>query len=87
MTVDPSFDRIRAIVVRVAGPDRRPATIGPETLLGEGGFWLDSVELLEVLLACEEEMGVTLEGDRGVGPQDLTSLGTLASVVRAGPRE
>jgi acyl carrier protein len=83
MTVDVTFDRVRAIVLRLAGPERTPAAIGPETPLGDGGFHLDSVELLEVLLACESEIGMTFDGDPTANVLALQNLETLASAVRA----
>ena len=83
MTVDGAFDRVRAIVVRLAGPERTPASIGPETPLGERGFHLDSVELLEVMLACETEWGMTFDSDPAASVRALQTLGTLTSAVRA----
>jgi len=83
MTGDPTFDRVRALVTRVAGPERTPGWIGSETPLGQGGFHLDSVELLEVMLACEGELGMTFDGDPTASVQALQTLGTLTSAVRA----
>jgi acyl carrier protein len=82
-TGDPTFDRVRALVVRLAGPDRTPARIAPDTPLGAGGFHLDSVELLEVMLACEEEMRMAFDSDPTANVRALENLGTLASAVRA----
>jgi acyl carrier protein len=83
MTADPILDRVRAVVVRLAGPDRIPARIGPDTPLAAGGFHLDSVELLDVMLACETELGVEFDGDPAENAHALTSLGTLAAAIRA----
>jgi acyl carrier protein len=86
MTFDPTFDRVLRLVARQAGPDRTPAVIGPETPLGEGGFHLDSVELLEVMLACESEMQIAFDGDPTANVRALHSLGTLTSAIRARTR-
>jgi acyl carrier protein len=83
MTGDPTFDRVRALVGRLAGPERTPASIGPETPLSDGGFHLDSVELLEVMLACEGELGMTFDSDPTATVHALQTLGTLTSAVRA----
>jgi len=87
MTVDPIFDRVRALVVRLAGPDRTPTSITPETPLGEGGFHLDSVELLDVMLACEDEMRIAFDGDPAANVRALESLKTLTSAVRERTRQ
>jgi acyl carrier protein len=86
LTGDPIFDRVHALVMGLAGPDRTPGWIGPETLLGQGGFHLDSVEFLEVMLACESEFGMTFDGDPTASLQALQTLGTLTSAVRARQR-
>lgn len=72
----------RAIIERVAGPSRTPADSGPDTLLGDG-FWLDSIELVEVVIACENEFGILFDkaGDLEAGAFD--TLGTLTELVRA----
>ncbi len=86
MTDDEAFDRVLALVLRLAGPDRIPAPIGADTPLGEGGFHLDSVELLEVMLACEAELDIVFDADPAANARALTSLGTLAAAVRARAR-
>jgi acyl carrier protein len=82
MTNDSTFDRVRALVVRLAGPDRTPRAIGPDTPLGQGGFHLDSVELLEVMLACESELGMLFDGDLTANVEALQTLSTLTLAVR-----
>ncbi len=59
-----------------------PAAAGPETPLGEGGFWLDSVEMLEVVVACEEEFAMTFDAGVPIAASALTSLAHLASAIR-----
>lgn len=52
MTGDALTARVLAIVAEVAGPNRAPADVGPDTALAEGGFWLESAGLLEVVERC-----------------------------------
>jgi hypothetical protein len=58
MTGDSPVDRVQAIVTRIARPDRTPPDAGAATPLGEGGFHLDSVDLLQ--MACAEHFGIVL---------------------------
>ena len=86
MTREPVLDRVKAIVARVAGPDRTPSAVGSTTLLGEGGLWLDSVELLEVILACEEEFDLVFDADLRLAEEALTTVGSLAARIAAQAR-
>lgn len=79
---DPLLDRVRRLVERIAGPTRVPRDSGPDARLAEE-YWLDSVELLEVLIACEQEFGVVFDGPRDLQPGALDTLGALARLVRA----
>ena len=79
---DPVLDEIRALVERVAGPSRTPAHAGPETRLTEG-YWLDSVELLELLIACEAAFGIAFHDTRDFDAGALDTLGTFTHLVRS----
>lgn len=83
MTADPTLDRVRDVVSRVAGPDRTPPGAGGDTPLGEGGFWLDSVGMLEAVLACEAEFGVTFDPETDLAAAALRTVGTLREIIRA----
>jgi acyl carrier protein len=80
---DPLLDAVRSLVTRVAGPSRTPAESGPGTPLSGGGFWLDSVELLEVVIACEGELGVTFDAMQDLSGEAVATLGGLTELVRA----
>jgi acyl carrier protein len=80
---DATLASIRAIVEEVAGSRRIPAQVGPETRLSEGGFWLDSVELLQVVVACEERFGIVFDANQDLTPEPLETLATLTALVRA----
>ena len=71
-----------AIVARVVGAPRVPADAAAGTLLGDGGLWLDSMELLQVVLACEAQFGITFEPAEDLIGDGLETLGTLAGVIR-----
>jgi acyl carrier protein len=80
---DALLDGVRSLVERVAGPSRTPPGCGPATRLSEGGFELDSVELLEVVVGCEEELGIVFDATRDLTHETLETLGTLTEVIRA----
>jgi acyl carrier protein len=73
--------RVEAIVAAVAGPLRQPESAGPDTPLGESGFWLDSVDLLEIVLSCEREFDVVFDPDKVAG--SLETARTLAHRIRS----
>jgi len=73
--------RVLAIASETAGPARTPSGLGPDTQLAGGGFWLDSVGLLELILACEREFGVELDPVADLDPASLRTVRTLVSVL------
>ena len=75
---EPLLAATRAIIERVIGPDRTPPTGGPETPLADG-FWLDSIELVEVLVACEIEFGILLDETSDFEAGAFGTLGTLTA--------
>jgi acyl carrier protein len=75
------LDRVQVIVARVAG-DRAPAKASPDTPLDDQGYGLDSVDVLELLLACEEEFGVRLDEDLDLAADALRSSRSLADLIR-----
>ena len=78
---DPLFAEVKAIVERVA-PNRAPARVGPNTRLVED-YWLDSVEMLEVLIACEATLGVAFDERTDFENGSLRTLGTLTELLRS----
>ena len=71
----------RAIIERIAGPSRTPPGIGPETPLADG-LWLDSIELLEVVVACESEFGIVFDEANDLQSGVFDTLGTLTDLIR-----
>jgi acyl carrier protein len=81
MTSPSILEKVMVIVAAVAGPRRTPPGAGPETPLAQDGYWLESVELLEVLVACEEAFDLDFDPDLDVTEDTLRSVGTLARVI------
>lgn len=52
----------------------------PETSLREGGLELDSVDILEVIVAVEHHFGVKVE-DADTGKKYFRTIGTIAELV------
>jgi acyl carrier protein len=81
------LDRVQKLVARTAGPARTPRDAGPDTPLGDDGFWLDSVDLVEVIVACEKEFAVTFEGETDLTVETMSTVRTLADLILGkGPR-
>ena len=76
-----------AITERVVGVVRRSveipegAAIGADTVLAGGGLGLDSVAILELALALEEEFGCRL-GEADFAPPRFRTIGAVADVIR-----
>ncbi len=81
MTNDRVLQQVRAIVTHIAGPSRVPPNIDPDTPLGEGGFWLDSVDVLEVMIACEQAFGVSFDGRLDLHPETLSTVRALSDAI------
>jgi acyl carrier protein len=81
MTDKSVLARVQALAVAIAGPDRTPADLGPDTALIHGGFWLDSVSLLELIIACEAEFGIALDSQADLTADTLTTTGKLAALI------
>lgn len=80
MTADAVAAGVRDIIHRLVGPARVPAHAGLDTRLANG-YWLDSVEMLEVVLECERQFGITFEASRDLTPEALATVDSLAAVV------
>jgi acyl carrier protein len=83
MTADAILSETLAILSRIAASIRTPADVGPATPLTDGGFWLDSVEILEVVVACEERFGVVFDAEMDLTTETLKTVENLAAVIRA----
>lgn len=81
MTRSNTIMRVIDLASRVAGPDRTPRDAGPETPLAEDGFWLDSVGLLEMIVACEAEFTVEFDSEHDLTAEALGTVGSLTDVI------
>ena len=82
MIGDDIVERVIALVARIAGPERTPLEIGLDTPLTDGGFWLDSVALVETIVACEAEFSVEFDSEEDLTTVALESIGSLATVIQ-----
>jgi acyl carrier protein len=73
------------IVVGIAGPNRTPPDPGTSTRLWEGGFWLDSIDLLDLMFACDETFGRVFERMPRTVMADIRTVGDLVAVIEARP--
>ena len=76
-----TLERVLRIVLETAKRARMPADAGPDTPLGAGGFWLDSLDHLEVVLACEKEFGVVFSDEGDLSPGTLKTARTIAALI------
>ena len=81
MSRDEILERLQALVSERAGRARTPADAGPDTPLGEGGYWLDSVDILELVVACEHEFSISFEGEADLTEESLGTVATLADLI------
>jgi acyl carrier protein len=82
MSEEPTLERVQAIVARVAGQNPSLAA-DADTLLTDGGYWLDSVHLLETIIACEEAFAVEFDADVDLTATTLMSVRTLFDLIRS----
>jgi acyl carrier protein len=74
--------RVLELAGRLPGARRPPEVPGPDTPLADGGFWLDSVGLLELIVACEEAFGICVD-PADLTPERLGSAGGLAALIES----
>jgi len=76
-----TLDAVQAIVMRAA--ERLPAGAGPDTPLREGGFALDSINMLRTIIECEETFHVAFDPDTDFTDQTLSTARTLFYLIRS----
>ena len=72
--------RVTEIILAKTGL-QRGAQVAPDTELIKGGLSLDSVLVLEILLALEKEFGIELNAQELFEAQALKTVGSLAKFV------
>jgi acyl carrier protein len=73
--------RLARIVLAVAGRGPASGEIDPSTPLRDGGLWLDSVRLLELIVAVEAEFEVDFDPVTDFGEAALATVGSLSAVI------
>src|SRR4030095_5346639 len=81
MSDDDVVGRVLKVGAAIAGTGRTPAEAGAGAALQEGRFWLDSVGLLETVLACEEEFVANLDRETDLADGGLLTVGSLAAAI------
>jgi len=79
---DRILEQLLGIVAFVAGEHRMPPDLGPQTAITAGGVDLDSAAVLELILSCEAEFGITFDPRADLTEEALRTVGTLAESVR-----
>jgi acyl carrier protein len=79
---DPLLPRVWRVLVDVAGAERAPAEPSASCPLRADGFWFDSIDYLNAILACEQAFGITFELDSDFDSSRLRTVGDLVELVR-----
>lgn len=77
-----TVQRLRELIVETLNLDVAPADIDPAKPLMELGHDLDSVDVLELVVAIETEFGLDVEAEE-IGRETFESVHTLAAFVEA----
>ena len=87
---DSVLTRVIEIVTKIAGPNRTPSHPGASTRLWGGGFWLDSIDLLDLMLACDATFAPVFGAPVfGSAPRsvmaDVKTVSDLVAAIEARP--
>jgi len=77
---EPTPERIEALIRRHAPSFWREKALAPDLRLDDEGIGFDSVALLELLLSCERELGLSLPPDFLL--DDAMTVGRLVEKLR-----
>ena len=78
-------EKVRGLVARFA-PHEGAAIADAMELADKGGLGFDSVRIVELLLACEDELGVTLPVDDILSGPSVTVASLVEAVVARSAR-
>jgi len=78
---DAVVQRVVMAIRNGSGVTTLSGALGAETVLLGGGVGLDSIEMLHVISAVEEEFGLTID-EGGIETRHLRTVGSLAAFVR-----
>ncbi len=83
MSTDPVFNEVVQIIRDSVNLHHiEPSRFEPETSLRDGGLGLDSVDILEIIIALEHRYGFKIE-DAEQGKVHFRSVGSVAQFVRS----
>ena len=82
-STDSILARVLDILAEIAGPNRRPPDPGTCTPLWGGGFWLDSIDLLDLMFACDAAFGSIFESAPRSVMAEIRTVGDLVAVIEA----
>jgi acyl carrier protein len=80
-TADPTFGEVRAVLSETLGIEDRVDSLTPTTPLLDSLAELDSMAVLNVILALEKRFGVTIDDDE-ISGELFETLGTLTAFVQ-----
>jgi acyl carrier protein len=78
------LDQVRALIVKQIGRRLAPEDIDPDAPLFVSGLGLDSVDTVELIIALESELGLSLPSDTEAIPA-LRTVSTIVDAVLALP--
>ncbi|MGE4130722.1 MAG: acyl carrier protein [Bdellovibrionales bacterium] len=83
MSTEPVLDQVIQVIrdsVNLHHLD--PKEFSPDTTLRDGGLNLDSVDILEVIVAIEQKFGVKI-ADAEMGKKYFRTVGSIAELVNS----
>lgn len=75
-------DKIKEILIEKSEVDMKPQDIGDTDYLLSGGLNMDSIIMIEVLVAIEEEFNVVFE-DYELTEENMVSVQVIADLVES----
>lgn len=77
------LEEVKSVIVNAVNLHHlQPAAITPATSLRDGGLELDSIDILEVVVAIEHHFGVKV-GDAEVAREHFRTIGKIAAYVQS----
>lgn len=74
-------DKIKEIIITKSEVNMMPDDIGDTDYLLFGGLNLDSITIIEILVALEGEFGITFE-DYELTEESMTSVNVIAELIK-----
>lgn len=82
MSTDAVFNEVVSLIKNSVNLHHmEPGRFAPETSLRDGGLELDSVDVLEIIIAVEHRYGFKID-DAEMGKKYFRTIGTIAELVQ-----